>query len=309
MLESFRRARSFHLAIGDLPPPGLVDHATSSTDQLDAGFADQLEDMSDSPEIAFQKKQRARWSLLPYEAYSGNREVIDLVYYHERTINEVSEIVGIPVSTVKTRMYYARKEIGTPLERFGFDRPKLTPSIIVETASHPSATWKRMLVMMSLRDDRQCARQSKHSQCYRKQPLGSRHTTCMTPDSRVALWRKPALIRRMLVGTTLRSEGICGTDFGLCGQKFLGHVDFGQLLKGAALVLDGHLGDPGKFPIYLSGPSFEGELQRFYSDIRRARCNYIHSGFLLPSKRNIAVCYLSSDTIFLNNENPAPMKK
>ncbi len=99
------------------------------TDQLDAGFADQLEDMSDSPEIAFQKKQQG--AIVAHcltKLTPAHREVIDLVYYHERTINEVSEIVGIPVATVKTRMHYARKEIGTLLERFGINRPKLTTS-------------------------------------------------------------------------------------------------------------------------------------------------------------------------------------
>ena len=40
-----------------------------------------------------------------------HREIIDLVYYHEKSIEEVAQIVGIPENTVKTRMFYARKKL------------------------------------------------------------------------------------------------------------------------------------------------------------------------------------------------------
>ena len=33
-----------------------------------------------------------------------HREVLDLVYYHDKSVEEVAEIVGVPASTVKTRM-------------------------------------------------------------------------------------------------------------------------------------------------------------------------------------------------------------
>jgi RNA polymerase sigma-70 factor (ECF subfamily) len=36
------------------------------------------------------------------------REVLDLVYYHEKSVAEVAMIVGIPSGTVKTRMFRAR---------------------------------------------------------------------------------------------------------------------------------------------------------------------------------------------------------
>jgi RNA polymerase sigma-70 factor, ECF subfamily len=41
-----------------------------------------------------------------------HREVLDLVYYHEKSVNEAAEIVGIPANTVKTRMFYARTPHG-----------------------------------------------------------------------------------------------------------------------------------------------------------------------------------------------------
>jgi RNA polymerase sigma-70 factor (ECF subfamily) len=37
--------------------------------------------------------------------------VIDLVYYQEKSVKEVAEIVGIAEATVKTRMFYARKKL------------------------------------------------------------------------------------------------------------------------------------------------------------------------------------------------------
>jgi RNA polymerase sigma-70 factor, ECF subfamily len=36
-------------------------------------------------------------------------EVIDLVYFHGKSVKKVAEIVAIAEATVKTRMFYARK--------------------------------------------------------------------------------------------------------------------------------------------------------------------------------------------------------
>ena len=37
--------------------------------------------------------------------------MIDLVYYHEKSIDEVAHILDVPPATVKTRMFYARKKL------------------------------------------------------------------------------------------------------------------------------------------------------------------------------------------------------
>ena len=50
-----------------------------------------------------------------------HREVLDLVYYHEKSVDEVAEIVGAPANTVRTRMFYARKRMQTLLEAAGVD--------------------------------------------------------------------------------------------------------------------------------------------------------------------------------------------
>jgi RNA polymerase sigma-70 factor (ECF subfamily) len=48
-----------------------------------------------------------------------HREVLDLVYYHEKSVDEVADIVGAPASTVKTRMFYARKRMEKLLTMVG----------------------------------------------------------------------------------------------------------------------------------------------------------------------------------------------
>jgi RNA polymerase sigma-70 factor, ECF subfamily len=40
-----------------------------------------------------------------------HREIIDLVYYREKTVEEVAEIIQMPKNTVKTRIFYARKRL------------------------------------------------------------------------------------------------------------------------------------------------------------------------------------------------------
>jgi RNA polymerase sigma-70 factor (ECF subfamily) len=38
-------------------------------------------------------------------------EVLDLVYFHGKSVKEVADIVGVAEATVKTRMFYARKKL------------------------------------------------------------------------------------------------------------------------------------------------------------------------------------------------------
>ncbi len=47
------------------------------------------------------------------------RAVVELTYYYELSYNEISEIVGCPVNTVKTRMFHARRRLKELLPRLG----------------------------------------------------------------------------------------------------------------------------------------------------------------------------------------------
>jgi RNA polymerase sigma-70 factor, ECF subfamily len=83
-----------------------------STEEMDDDVAEFVEDTSDNPEVVMQKRQRTEIMLACIKQLSpAHREIIDLVYYHEKTIEEVAKIIDIPLNTVKTRMFYARKRI------------------------------------------------------------------------------------------------------------------------------------------------------------------------------------------------------
>lgn len=91
--------------------------------ELDEEAADTIEDSSDNPEVTVQKKDtgsalRKCLSKLTAE----HREIIDLVYYHEKSVEEVAGIVGIPENTVKTRLFYARKKLAELLKESGIER-------------------------------------------------------------------------------------------------------------------------------------------------------------------------------------------
>jgi RNA polymerase sigma-70 factor (ECF subfamily) len=49
----------------------------------------------------------------------AQREVIDLVYYQDKSVEEVAKFVGVAASTVKTRMFYARNRMAGLLNEAG----------------------------------------------------------------------------------------------------------------------------------------------------------------------------------------------
>src|SRR6478609_3222232 len=79
---------------------------------LDDKVAATVADPADNPEVVLEKKDPAvqlRQSLASLSPEHG--EVIDLVYYHDKSVKEVAEIVGVAEATVKTRMFYARRKL------------------------------------------------------------------------------------------------------------------------------------------------------------------------------------------------------
>ena len=92
-------------------------------EELDEETAEAIEDTSDNPEVALEKKDKSAVLRRCLEKLSPeHREIIDLVYYHEKSVEEVAEIVGIPENTVKTRMFYARKKLAELLQAAGVER-------------------------------------------------------------------------------------------------------------------------------------------------------------------------------------------
>jgi RNA polymerase sigma-70 factor (ECF subfamily) len=79
-----------------------------------------ISDPADTPDVAFEIKHRGEILRKCLARLSReHREVIDLVYYHEKSVQEVAEIIGIGGNTVKTRMFYARKQLSKLLEAEG----------------------------------------------------------------------------------------------------------------------------------------------------------------------------------------------
>jgi RNA polymerase sigma-70 factor (ECF subfamily) len=80
--------------------------------ELDDELASTVTDPSDDPELVLQKKNRdeiLRRSVARLSPVHG--EIIDLVYFHGKSVKDVAEIVGLNEATVKTRMFYARKKL------------------------------------------------------------------------------------------------------------------------------------------------------------------------------------------------------
>ena len=50
------------------------------------------------------------------ELSPDHRAVVDLTYFHELGYREIAEILGCPVDTVKTRMFYARRHLRRCIE-------------------------------------------------------------------------------------------------------------------------------------------------------------------------------------------------
>jgi RNA polymerase sigma-70 factor (ECF subfamily) len=82
-----------------------------------------IDDGSDDPHTSLEKKDK---SALIKRCLAGlsaqHREIIDLVYYHDKSVEEVAAIVGIPENTVKTRVFYARKKLSELLKAEGIER-------------------------------------------------------------------------------------------------------------------------------------------------------------------------------------------
>ena len=92
-------------------------------EELDEETAERIEDQSDDPETTLAKKDKGALLRQCLTALSAeHREIIDLVYYHEKSVEEVAGIVGIPEATVKTHMFYARKKLSELLKEQGIDR-------------------------------------------------------------------------------------------------------------------------------------------------------------------------------------------
>jgi RNA polymerase sigma-70 factor, ECF subfamily len=92
-------------------------------EDIDQEDVRQIPDGSDTPETSLDRSDTSAILRACVQKLSpAHREIITLVYYHEKSVEEVGQIIGIPQSTVKTRMFYARKQLAELLKGCGVER-------------------------------------------------------------------------------------------------------------------------------------------------------------------------------------------
>ncbi|OYU91116.1 MAG: RNA polymerase subunit sigma [Bradyrhizobiaceae bacterium PARB1] len=91
-------------------------------EDIDQDEVMEVADSADTPEASLDRSRTSEILRACVAKLSpAHREIVNLVYYHEKSVDEVAGIVGIPASTVKTRMFYARKQLADLLKTAGID--------------------------------------------------------------------------------------------------------------------------------------------------------------------------------------------
>jgi RNA polymerase sigma-70 factor (ECF subfamily) len=90
----------------------LSARRTRKDAELDETIEATVADPADDPEVMLAKKHREEVVREAINELSPeHKEIIDLVYYHAKSVDECAQILGVPSGTVKTRMFYARKKL------------------------------------------------------------------------------------------------------------------------------------------------------------------------------------------------------
>ncbi|MGY4304388.1 RNA polymerase sigma-70 factor (ECF subfamily) [Bradyrhizobium sp. USDA 4369] len=89
-------------------------------EDIDQDEVREIADDADTPETSLERSTTSAILRACVAKLSpAHREIITLIYYHEKSVEEVGQIIGIPQSTVKTRMFYARKHLAELLRGAG----------------------------------------------------------------------------------------------------------------------------------------------------------------------------------------------
>jgi RNA polymerase sigma-70 factor, ECF subfamily len=116
--EAKSQASTWLLAIARYKALSALRRRTD--EQLDEQMAATIEDTAEDPEtVVYTKDRNTIVQKCLKQLSPAHREVIDLVYYHEKSVDEVAKIVGVPPATVKTRMFYARSKMADLLHQAG----------------------------------------------------------------------------------------------------------------------------------------------------------------------------------------------
>src|SRR5436309_11157103 len=82
----------------------------------------EIADEADTPEASLDRSNTSAILRACVAKLSpAHREIINLVYYHEKSVEDAGVILGIPQGTVKTRMFYAGKQSAELLRGSGVE--------------------------------------------------------------------------------------------------------------------------------------------------------------------------------------------
>ncbi|MFT3894327.1 MAG: RNA polymerase sigma factor [Anaerolineales bacterium] len=101
---------------------GIVHHTAMKslrhqTDPLES-IEETISERNASPEDQAQVEETKRWVRQGLQTLSTeHRAVLELVFYQGLTLNEVAEVCGCPLGTVKSRLNYARQHLRGVLSR------------------------------------------------------------------------------------------------------------------------------------------------------------------------------------------------
>jgi RNA polymerase sigma-70 factor (ECF subfamily) len=101
--------------------------AFQSLDELNLS---ETADASDTPEMALDRKEIGEMlRACLAELSPAHRQMLNLFYYHHCSVAEVSERIGVPKATVKSRLFYARKHLARILVNAGFSMDSVQPNL------------------------------------------------------------------------------------------------------------------------------------------------------------------------------------
>ncbi len=126
-LEVWRKAATFEgrsqvstWILGITRNKALDARKARANEGWDEEAAQAVEDPAPNPEVEYQRKDlRVVMRKCLAQLSPTHREIVDLVYYHGKSIEEIARLTGAGQATVKTRMFYARKHLAELLGAYG----------------------------------------------------------------------------------------------------------------------------------------------------------------------------------------------
>jgi RNA polymerase sigma-70 factor (ECF subfamily) len=100
----------------------LTERRRRSEAPLDECTASLIEDPGDGPAISIEKRERSDILRRCLEKLTPrHRDVIQMIYYQGKKIEEVAQLTGAPINTIKTRLHCARNRMSELLNEAGVD--------------------------------------------------------------------------------------------------------------------------------------------------------------------------------------------